>query len=425
MNKLNLNNALNFALEGNAILFAGSGFSYGAKNMQGQPLSCGDELRDKIAADCGMMGTTQNLETVSQFFIKEKSVDALITLLKQEFTVRSVAQWHENIASVPWKRIYTTNYDSVIELSANKNNREMQSIVLSRSSRDYDLKKVCVHFNGHIENLNRNTLNKEFKLIDTSYACEKLDGNEWYEMFKDDLLTTKAIIIIGYSMKYDLDIKRLLSTPAIKKKAIIIDKKDLDKISASLLKDYGTCEFIGIEAFSNRLNEVREQYVPSVMPKCFESFVWEYRETMEPYNLKFSEINDFYTKGTMYDGIMSCNYGEYRYVVLRDKIDYVLRKLKTNKVFLILSDLGNGKTMFCNLLRDALRQENVDIYTLQNEHLNVTEEVSWICSSKERHAVVIIDDYKRSLRVMNEFKYQDTSHITADRSNPEASEARR
>lgn len=48
---MDINTAINFALKGNAILFAGAGFSYGAKNLNGTSFNLGEGLRDIIAKD--------------------------------------------------------------------------------------------------------------------------------------------------------------------------------------------------------------------------------------------------------------------------------------------------------------------------------------------------------------------------------------
>lgn len=204
---MRLIDAINIALNGQAILFAGSGFSHGAMNICKRSFPVGDGLRDTIADDCG---ATKNrpLATVAQFYIAKKGQDKLIALLKREFSVLETALWHQTLLSLPWKRVYTTNYDSVIEIAAQKNGLTLTTIVPSMRIESNPIDNVCVHFNGHINYLNRDTINNEFKLIDTSYSCDSLEGGEWFELFKSDLQIANAIIVIGYSMQFDLDIKR-------------------------------------------------------------------------------------------------------------------------------------------------------------------------------------------------------------------------
>ncbi|MBM6885836.1 SIR2 family protein [Pseudoflavonifractor phocaeensis] len=409
---MNLTDAMNYALSGEAILFAGSGFSYGAKNINKESFRVGDGLRDAIAEDCGIGKTTQSLSVTAQYYIKKKSPQDLINLLKAEFSVYSIETWHNKLLSLPWKRIYTTNYDSVVEVAAKNNTKPITPIVLSDKLSEQDISNICVHLNGYIDNLNLETLNNEFKLTDTSYSCDLLEGNEWFELFKEDLLSSSAIIIIGYSMQFDLDIKRLLSSPAIKKKVLFVDRANPDPISQSLLEEYGDCEFIGVDGFADKVNEAQKNFIPSFERKRFQSFEHEYHKTKVPIELSFTELNNFYTNGEFADGLLSDKHDQYQYIINRDLVDKILRIYRQEKIILILSDLGNGKSVFCKILRDHLRQEDVNVFTFANEFEGINYEIDKICSDKTKHTFVIFDNYKSKLRILSKFRYRDTSKIT-------------
>lgn len=409
---MTLVDAINYALSGEAILFAGSGFSYGAKNIKKESFRVGDGLRDAIAKDCGIGETTQSLSVTAQYYIKKKSPQDLISLLKDEFSVYSIEAWHNKLLSLPWKRIYTTNYDSVVETAAKNNTKSMTPVVLSDKLSEQDISNICVHLNGYIDRLNIETLNNEFKLTDTSYSCDVLEGNEWFDLFKEDLISSSAIIIIGYSMQFDLDIKRLLSSPAIKKKVLFIDKANPDPISQSLLEEYGDCEFIGVDGFADKVNEAQKKFVPSLEHKKFKSFEHEFHKTKVPIELSFTELNNFYTNGEFIEGLLSDKHGEYQYIINRDWAAKILRIYRQKKIILLLSDLGNGKSIFCKILRDQLRQENVNVFTFVNEFEGITDEIDQICSDKSKHTFVIFDNYKSKLHILSKFKYRDTSKMT-------------
>lgn len=408
---MDLDTAINNALEGQTLLFAGSGFSFGAKNISGGTFNVGDKLRDVIAADCGI-GSQRPLPVTSEYYITEKSEDDLIRLLKKEFSVSEVASWHDELLSIPWKRIYTTNYDSVIELAAEHNERKLTPVVLSNNLSDIDLYNVCIHLNGHIDRLNRDTLNNEFKLIDTSYSCDALEGNEWFELFKGDLQTAKSIIIIGYSMQFDIDIKRLLSTPSIKSKVVFIDSPSPDAVDKRLLERYGDCEFIGIENFSTKITEIQETFVPPLVEDAFQSFIHEYRATLSTSNLSFKEITDFYTCGSFSDSLMRKDHGDYKYLIMRTGVNFVAREFRNSKVFLATSNLGNGKTLFCNLVRNELRDYEVDVFMLNHVYNDTELEIQRITAKQDRHSIVIIDNYKSKLDLLKRFRYHGIDNIT-------------
>ncbi|SCM82924.1 conserved hypothetical protein [uncultured Sporomusa sp.] len=407
---MDINSAINYALEGDALLFAGSGFSYGAKNLNNTNFNVGDKLRDIIAEACGIP-STRSLSIVSEVYISEKSEDDLIALLKKEFSLSSVASWHNDIMSVQWKRVYTTNYDSVIETAAANNSRKLIPIVLSRDIAKEDINNVCVHLNGHIDSLDRNTLNNEFKLIDRSYECETLEDKEWFRLFKGDLQTAKAIIIIGYSMQYDIDIKRLLGAPAIRKKVLFIDSPYPDPTDKKILEKHGACEFIGVQAFAEKIKKIQTTFVPSLIEKEFYSFLHEYRKTLTPYSVSFNELTNFYHNGEYIDALSQKNHGDYQYLILRTAADIFIRSYRDQKVFLATSDLGNGKTVFCQLVRNELRNDNVDVFFFTHEYNDCDSEIQRICSKSGR-SVVIIDDYKNKLNILQRFKYYGINRLT-------------
>lgn len=114
---MELKEAIQYALEGKAILFAGSGFSHGAKNFHGEAFKTGIGLRDSLSKSCRIDAKDYSLSAVADFYTESSghSVNDLISFLVDEFTLGEIAPAHEIIMSIKWKRVYTTNYDLVIE----------------------------------------------------------------------------------------------------------------------------------------------------------------------------------------------------------------------------------------------------------------------------------------------------------------------
>ena len=117
---MKLEQAIKCALDGEAILFLGSGASFGAINIRDEEMISVSKLSQKIYPNCedvqqavDLFLTTKNDNTIDK-----KS--ELISMLKDEFTCKSITKQQESIAEIPWKRIYTTNYDNVIELAYSK-----------------------------------------------------------------------------------------------------------------------------------------------------------------------------------------------------------------------------------------------------------------------------------------------------------------
>ena len=410
---MKLKEAIEKILDGQAILFAGAGFSYGAKNIQGQVPSA-DELKKKLLLDMGMdKNSDHGLEVVANYYKNKKGANELIDKLKEQYDILKVAEYHKKIMALPWKRVYTTNYDQVIEMSSAEcgTATRKKAVILSDDFEYTEKNNVCVHINGYIERLNANRLEDEFKLTDKSYSCDTLIGNPWFEFMVNDFESASAIIIIGYSMKFDIDIKRLLSAPAISQKVVFIDAPGLDEISKGLLEDYGNCYTIGIEAFSKETEKVKADYISSI-DFSYKSFKYMYRETLSSILPKYEEIFQFYMEGKECDKLYLKNKsGEYSYIVDRKAMDLFLKNYRNNKVFIALSNLGNGKTVFLKMVENELRKEDVKVYTYVHRYNLIDQEIETICNERKR-CVVIIDNYPGHLEILNKFSQYGHQNIT-------------
>lgn len=157
--------AIEHALDGNAILFLGSGFSLGAKNIRGNSFMTGWQLAKHLAL-LAKIEEDAPMEDAADEFIQQFGIDGLIKELYEEFKSREITRAHEIIAQIPWKTIYTTNYDDVMEAAYAKMKKPLQPITFSDNLRDMTVSS-CIHINGFINRLNRKTIGGEFKLTDS------------------------------------------------------------------------------------------------------------------------------------------------------------------------------------------------------------------------------------------------------------------
>lgn len=410
---MKINEAIEYALDGHALLFAGSGFSYGAININDEPFKTGLGLRDLLAKECGLTDCDDSLELVSLLYKKMFSAEELISLLKTQYSLKKVQNYHKDILSVPWKRVYTTNYDRVIEEAALKNRKTITPIVLGDILNDYSKDDICVHFNGYIDRLNITSLDTDFKLTDRSYASDTLKGNDWYEFFKSDLKSSKAIFIVGFSMKSDLDIKRLLAPPEISRKVVFITKSDLEQLSLLLLEEYGETYQIGLDGFALNIKEISNSYTPSLGLPSYNSFSFESMKPLLPETVGLDDCVNLFFLGKMQDKFLQKSpTGEYKYLIYRDSLNYVRTQIWDKKVFLIVSDLGNGKSIFCNLLRNELKGDDVNLFTLNKELLDIDEEIENICSIRNKRSIIFIENYYMYAKILKRFSQFNIRNLT-------------
>jgi hypothetical protein len=91
---------MEYALDGQAILFVGSGFSDGAINLSGGFLRSGSVFAKHLSKQLDLSDDT-NLEDAAEEFAERFGDQQLINLLHNEFTASDIASHHLEIAQIP------------------------------------------------------------------------------------------------------------------------------------------------------------------------------------------------------------------------------------------------------------------------------------------------------------------------------------
>ena len=119
---MNLEEAIVHAKCGDAVLFTGAGFSYRAYNALPAPDNAIPNAREfsKRLARLAGTSTDYDLPVISQYYIKKKGEHSLLLELLNCFSVASVQPYHIDTSDLPWRRVYTTNYDNCFEFSASQ-----------------------------------------------------------------------------------------------------------------------------------------------------------------------------------------------------------------------------------------------------------------------------------------------------------------
>ena len=226
---MTLNEAINIILDGEAVLFVGSGFSIGASKEDNTEFKTAIPLAHELLRQCGYDESEyiDDLGQASEIYQDEKSEHELVEYLVKAYTAMDVTDAQTTIACLPWIRVYTTNYDNVVELACQKNKKHILSPVLSDNPKNYISTKcsLCVHLNGKVDKLTIDKLNGEFKLTNRSYLTADFIQSNWLSIFRTDLKSAKAIFFIGYSMKYDLDLQRTVYGANVHDKTFFITLK--------------------------------------------------------------------------------------------------------------------------------------------------------------------------------------------------------
>lgn len=395
--------ALKYALDGDAVLFLGAGFSYGGINVAGSKMKVGKDLSYAICDDLGIT-RSDNLTISSSRYIEDenckKGLDKFIDFLRGELICVQTTSEQDTICALPWTRIYTTNYDNIIELSGEKQgiSRESITITNARYSSARNMEQAIIHINGFIKNLDKNTFYDEFKITDDNYNRDGMLQSPWRNLFETDLKKAKAIIFIGYSLKYDQELVRCIANLNIREKCIFIDCEELCADDEFKIKRYGTLHKIGTTGLAEQIKQISENYMPH--PKQIELSGFEKREIISYYSdeqYSSKDVIDLLVKGDL--NIHYINQDGYC-IHRKETIKEVIKQLKYKQVIILQSKLGNGKSVFLECLANELLTD-YNVYFLKDLE-NYIDDLHLIQSNDDQCNVIMIDDYGYYIQFITE-----------------------
>ena len=405
---MNINEAIDLIFEGNCLLFTGAGASITATNLKDEKLKPAAKLTEMLYHECGVVGDG-SLESAVDEYLDTHGEQRLITLLKEQYTVKTIEEEHLTLAASNWRRIYTTNYDNVLETSYTRSGKILTPVTLvNRPYHFKDKSQVCIHLNGYIDSLNPETLNNEFKLSDVSYLTNEFRNNDWCSLFRQDLIIADAIFFVGFSLKYDLDLKRIIySTPELEQKTFFIVRETEDPATLKAISKFGTAITIGSKAFAYLIKSRKTSYVPkiqiSLKPLCFTQPVFhnsipDIKDKDFFKLLVEGEVNDHLLEYSVFSPL------DFPYFVNREKIQLARESINSGKRNLIvISDLGNGKTTFVQGLSFWLKKDGYNVYFFKKYYATLSRELDEICTKTEK-AVIILENYGHYFEILAELK---------------------
>jgi hypothetical protein len=362
---MELDRALELALDGEALLFVGAGFSVGALNLNRHSMKTADGLSKHL---CRLMELPDDtgLEDAAEEYATYKGDSNLIELLHREFSASEVDESHRLIADIPWRRIYTTNYDNVMETAYAKSGKRLNPVTPAAEFRKTPKDgTLCVHLNGFIDHLDSDTLWGEFKLTDTSYASQSLVDSPWVAAFRQDLRLASVVFFVGYKLS-DLDIKRILfESDTLREKTFFFLPSGVDKPAGRRLTRYGQVIPKTTKDFADLLVAKSASHQKSLRPRTVGYSLEEYIPPKAIGDIGDIDAFRLFTIGDFRTDLAwdSLNSGA-SYLVLRREASRILGQLQPNRVLAIHAELGNGKTILLEQIKISARMAGMAVYSL-------------------------------------------------------------
>lgn len=412
---MDINEAINYIFEGQALLFTGSGFSFGATSAAGIIPSAGS-LSNILDEQTGE-DSNGDLGEAADAYIEKNGENQLVSLIKTHFCCKATTHAQDVISKQKWLRIYTTNYDDIVEIGGRKANLPRHTVTLADRVHDFkDLRNQVIHLNGSVDNLTPEKLYNEFKLTNASYLTRDFQDSEWVDLFQYDLKDAQAILFVGFSMKYDLDIKRVVAQEAFRDKTFFIVWHQESPKNIRQLEKFGIVLPISTEGFATKIEEAAKNYVPPttvLTPPllCFNKYSRNYVRQ----EIKDQDVFDLFLHGIVSDNLVCYSINEpksYPYYVYREKLDFAFKLIENGcRRLVIHSDLGNGKTLFIKGLSIMLSKSGYDVYEFKRDEVSMERELDTICNIKGNRTVIVLENYSSYKNVLKYLKLRCTDQI--------------
>lgn len=397
--------ALRIAKSGDAILFIGSGFSYGIESIVGHTLPTAKDLATILCKEA-QIREVNDLKKASRRFTDTKGGGALVELLKDYFTVNKTTKDHEIVAQLPWLRVYTTNYDNCFEIAAANNKIRYQSLDTDSNPKGNIAKNNVIHINGFINNLDIGKLGSTFKLTSQSYLTSLFRDSEWCEVFRRDVQVARAIFFIGYSL-YDIEIQEILNADEnLKNKTFFIDREGIsdEEIEDLDISEFGSICPIGVNGLAKDILEI-DDHMPvrdDLIINNFEEIVLKNTTLRKP---RYEDVFSLLSYGNIDSELLNndaIGTEKNKYIIEREEEEDTLSDLKENKNIIIYSNLANGKTVLSLKLSFLINETGYKTFSLNDiydENIAFSE-IEKIIKNNDK-CMFLIENYTRHLNVIS------------------------
>lgn len=392
------------------ILFLGSGFSAGATNLVREELPLGRGLSDKFCSILDLPQGSLDLKNLADE-INHINNPPLYDLLYETFTVGKITTAQELVLSLRWQRIYTTNYDDVVEYTLGKSGRPLQSYTWTDTKPSKVPAGAVIHLHGDIRHTTEDNVLDQLILNESSYVRQFFDRSPWYDQFVKDIRFCTACFFVGYSLN-DHHISALLSgIQELSGRLYFVTKGAPNHVLERRVKEYsGRFLTVGTDGFATLCKDLPRP-TRSLDPNNVRTFRYvnpvQERRLIKPTS---DEVYNLFTLGTFNAARCFSTLPDADYVVPRAKeVSKATDLLKYSKTLLVHSRLGNGKTIFLSLLAYALSRLQYKCFVCRPNAGIIPEDLHTIFQFDR--AVLIFDSYNTAMDFMPLPELPDSARI--------------
>ncbi len=403
---------------GNVVLFAGAGFSVGARNSRDTDPPLGHQLAEILASECKWQYGGEELGVVYEQAQKHLGSQGMNTVLRSLYKNCTPAKWHYIIPKLFWYRIYTTNVDDVLENSYRSDSVQgLDSITCPASFEDQDMwfeRLQGIHMHGSVLDLG-----KGLTFTASEYAAQTATPNPWYQALVEDMYAN-SVLFVGSNLNEPpmyhyiaLRTERAKGRPEIRAKAFVVTPS-VSSIRKRQLMDQG---YVVIEAttedFFTGLHGIFKDAVPSRMELLKNRYPHQIGAItaglldQQSELLRFFEVvgarelspklksprRELFFEGIdpTWDDIASGLDAERE--VMPSFLEQIANKTKGVRCFVIAGHAGSGKSTLLRRMAVELATNGHTVYFCKAEKtVDTPPMVNFVNSLGDRHAYLFLDD---------------------------------
>lgn len=384
---------------GTSILFLGAGFSADATSVTDKEIKDVSGLITDLLSQIGISSAEgYDLDSAAEEFQLQKGDQATALALHSNFRSKQVTHSQRIVVTQPWYRIYTSNYDDVVERICTEEykpitTKEVNDKVEAPISNTTQL----VHIYGNITRSSANEFKQTFLLTERQRDNSPFFTSAWMRRFHDDILTASSIVFVGFSLT-DVDIRRLLgSVPStVSSKIHFIARNSTKRPVLNRMKRFGIVHTIGVDGFATHLGVKRagapvkyhHEIPPYLRELAFNPQVEAHISSRDVDNLIVS--GDISIEKIAESDIVG---SASSYTMQRNPLAYerAFKNSSSSKPILVHGDIGNGKTIFAYQVGYYFSQRDYRVFRVQREPENVGDILAFLQSSIEK-TLIIFDD---------------------------------
>lgn len=377
-----------------SILFLGAGFSASATNrINGNP-PVGGGLESEIKKLALLPNDDPSgLQDLSTYAVKQGK--DVFSLLCDLYTITKLSPEQEIILSQPWFRIYTTNYDDVVEAfrKSKKASENPQTYSTESQVPNQFRPGSIVHLHGYIHECTRENLLRQLVLSHYSYAQQRAIQSPWWDVFERDLRVAKNIFFVGYDLKDFEPAKYLTQNPLAVEKTHFILRPTQSPVAESRLDEYGRRDPMGVSGFAEECKAcvIAEKPDHANALSAFR-FVELLKDDKVPARPTPLEIQSLFAFGKFIFQRLLATFPRPAYTVPRDQaLSQCMAALPGCRTLILHSKIGNGKTIFRQGLAIALTEQGHSCFELREKVTPTPAEIDFIATQPK--PVIIFPDY--------------------------------